>query len=285
MSVRFVAEVSSNHHRDLDRCYRFIDTAAQIGCDAVKFQLFRVSSLFAPEILARSAKHRARAAWELPPEFIAPLAGRCREAGIQFSCTPFYLEAVEQLAPYVDFFKVASYELLWHPLLMACAETGKPVVLSTGMATLEEVRASVAACARATTAPVQLLHCVSGYPTPIAECNLSAIATLREATGCSVGWSDHSVSPGVIHRAVHRWGAHMVEFHLDLDGEGEEFKTGHCWMPQQIGAVIAAVRDGLHADGDGIKAPAPSEAGDRQWRADPEDGLRPMKTLRSSWRG
>lgn len=127
MTVVFVAEVSSNHNRDLERCLGFIDKAADIGCDAVKFQLFRVEELFAPEILAKSEKHRKRKAWELPVEFLPALAARCHEAGIQFVCTPFYLDAVEELLPHVAFCRIASYELLWHALLIACAGTGNAV--------------------------------------------------------------------------------------------------------------------------------------------------------------
>lgn len=284
MTVAFVAEVSSNHHRDLDRCLKFIDVSADIGCQAVKFQLFKIDELFAPEILAQSAKHRARKEWELPIEFIPPLAQRCREKKIQFSCTPFYLDAVTELQPYVDFYKIASYELLWDELLIACARTGKPVVLSTGMATIEEIKRAVRVVRTAGCRQLTVLHCVSGYPTPVAECNLAAIDTLRNTLACASGWSDHSVNPGVVYRAVHRWGATMVEFHLDLDGTGEEFKTGHCWMPEQIGAVIKSVADGERADGRGVKVPAPSEIADRDWRADPSDGLRPMKHVRESWK-
>src|SRR6185437_3238747 len=135
----FIAEASSNHGRDLSRAKAFVDAAADAGCDVVKFQLFKIDRMFAPEILARSPKHRARAEWELPLSHLAPLAEHCSARKIQFSCTPFYLEAVAELAPFVDFYKVASYELLVGDLLKACARTGKPVVLSTGMATMEEI--------------------------------------------------------------------------------------------------------------------------------------------------
>ena len=285
MKVKFVAEVSSNHHRDLNRCLTFVDKAVEIGCDVVKFQLFKIKELFAPEILARSEKHRRRQAWELTVEFLPVLADRCRKLNIQFSCTPFYLKAVEELLPYVDFYKIASYELLWHDLLVACARTGKPVVLSTGMATLEEIQQASAVIRNAGCKDLTLLHCTSGYPTPANECNLAAIETLRRACKCPVGWSDHSVSPGVIYRAVHRWEAAMIEFHLDLDGEGEEYQTGHCWLPEQIAPVIKAVRTGLMADGSGEKLPVPSELSDREWRADPSDGLRPLIKTREKWNG
>lgn len=356
----FVAEVSSNHHRDLGRCLAFVDRAAEIGCDAVKFQLFRLEELFAPEVLHARPEVRERKSWELPVAFLPPLAERCRERGILFACTPFYLEAVPQLLPFVDFYKVASYELMWDDLLRACAVTGKPLVLSTGMATMQEIRhavgvvvssfRSIGVSARpgcdctvqrplknsgtpatrnsptpCTLPALTLLHCVSGYPTPLGDCNLAAIQTLREAFGAgdcrpqtagqsssstprdahtpprfSIGWSDHSVNPGVVLRAVRHWGASLIEFHLDLDGQGDEYKTGHCWLPDQIAPVIAEVRSQkseardrasdlglpvsdleLAIDGNGIKAPVPSELPDREWRADPADGLRPMRSMRA----
>jgi len=279
----FVAEVSSNHHCDLQRCFAFIDTAARIGCQAVKFQLFKIDQLFAPEILARSEQHRRRRDWELPVEFLPQLAQHCREQQVQFCCTPFYLDAVRELQPYVDFYKVASYELLWDELLRACAQTGKPVVLSTGMATLPEIAHAVEVLRSAGVNGLTLLHCVSGYPTPLAECNLAAIETLRRTFACPVGWSDHSASPIVVKRAVQRWGAEMVEFHLDLDGCGEEFAAGHCWLPEQISVQIAELVTGQTADGSGEKNPTASELSDRDWRADPADGLRPLREVRYEW--
>lgn len=285
MTVNFIAEVSSNHHRDLSRCLAFIDKAAGIGCSAVKFQLFRINQLFAPKILAKSKTHRNREAWELPSEFLPELAQYCHAVGIQFSCTPFYLNAVDELFPYVDFYKIASYELLWDDLLRVCAQTGKPIVLSTGMAVLDEVQRAVNTLRSAGCQDLTLLHCISGYPTPPVECNLAAIETLRYYCSCPVGWSDHSVSAGVIYRAVHHWGATMVEFHLDLEGEGAEYQTGHCWLPEQIRPVIKAVQLGFQADGSGQKVPVPSEIPDREWRADPSDGLRPLLHVRYDLKG
>jgi N-acetylneuraminate synthase len=280
----FIAEASSNHDRDLTRALAFVDAAAEAGCDAVKFQLFKIDRMFAPEILAQSEKHRARRQWELPVAHLGPLAERCSQRGIQFSCTPFYLEAVEELAPFVSFYKVASYELLVTPLLEACAASGKPVVLSTGMATMEEIAAAANTLKRAGASDITLLHCVSAYPTPASEANLSAIAAIRDATGCKVGWSDHTRRPAVIERAVHRWGAAAVEFHLDLEGEGAEYAAGHCWLPDEIAPVIARVRESFVADGTGFKEPQPSELSDREWRADPIDGMRPLRNIRAAWK-
>jgi N-acetylneuraminate synthase len=282
-SPLFIAEASSNHGRDLTRALGFVDAAADAGCDAVKFQLFKIDRMFAPQILARSAKHRARAAWELPLEHLKPLAEHCSQRKIQFSCTPFYVEAVGELAPFVDFYKIASYELLVAPLLRAAAATGKPVVLSTGMATMPEIAAAAQTLKDAGARELTLLHCVSAYPTPADQANLSAIAAIRAATGCATGWSDHTRRPAVIERAVHRWGAAAVEFHLDLDGQGAEYAAGHCWLPHEIAPVIARIRESLAADGDGFKGPQPSELADRDWRADPADGMRPLRTIRESW--
>jgi sialic acid synthase SpsE len=282
--INFISEVSSNHSRDLDRCLDFIDASAGAGCSAVKFQLFRLRELFSPEALQCKPELLSRENWELPVVFLPQLAQRCREKRIQFSCTPFYIEAVAELAPYVDFYKVASYELLWDGLLAACARTGKPVILSTGMAIIDEIKHAVEVLRQNGCHSPTLLHCTSAYPTPYTEANLAAIETIRQATGCEVGWSDHTVEPAVIHRAIHHWGAKVIEFHLDLDGKGEEYASGHCWLPDQIGAVIQDVNKAFLADGSGIKEPVPSELADRLWRADPSDGLRPLKELRAQWK-
>ena len=281
---KFVAEVSSNHNRDLDRCFAFVDESARVGCGAVKFQLFRIDELFAPELLKWSAKHSARREWELPLEFVPRIAERCRQAELEFACTPFYLEAVEELRPHVSFYKIASYELLWTELLERCARTGLPIVLSTGMATLDEVQEAVETLRGAGCIDLTLLHCVSRYPTEPEACNLAAIETLRRACDCPVGWSDHSVSPAVVQRAAHRFGATMVEFHLDLEGDGREFQSRHCWLPDEIEPVIRAVNLGFVADGDGRKEPRASEGEERTWRADPSDGLRPFLAVREQWK-
>ncbi|HTO41323.1 MAG TPA: N-acetylneuraminate synthase family protein [Rhizomicrobium sp.] len=281
---RFIAEASSNHARDLDRALAFVDAAADARCDAVKFQLFKIDRMFAPEILAQSATHRNRQNWELPVAHLAPLAEHCARRGIAFSCTPFYVEAVEELRPFVDFYKIASYELLVTPLLEACARTAKPIVLSTGMATLDEITGAVACLKAAGARDITLLHCVSAYPTPPDQANLSAIAAMQAATGVPVGWSDHTRKPSVIERAVHRWNAPVVEFHLDIDGEGAEYAAGHCWLPEEIAPVIARIREALNADGSGLKGPQPAEADDRNWRADPADGMRPLRHIRKTWK-
>ena len=120
----FVAEVSSNHNKDIKRAKKFIETAKEVGCSGVKFQLFKIDKLFAPEILSKSEKHRRRVEWELPKEFLPELSDYAKELGLEFSCNPFYFEDVAELIPYVDFLNIASYELLWNDLLAECAHTG-----------------------------------------------------------------------------------------------------------------------------------------------------------------
>ena len=278
----FISEVSSNHSQKIDRALQFIDQSAEAGCDAVKFQLFKVEKLFSKEVLENIPETLKRKQWELPLEFLPVLAERCIEKEVQFGCTPFYIDAVAELNDYVDFYKVASYELLWDELLIACVKTGKPLILSTGMATIDEIQHAVEIIRNNGCENLTLLHCTSAYPTPYKEANLAAIEMLRSEFGCKVGWSDHTVDPGVISRAVNRWGAEVVEFHLDLEGDGAEFDSGHCWLPNEIAPVIKHLRHGFIADGDGVKKPVTSEIPDRIWRADPSDGLRPMKAIRDT---
>jgi sialic acid synthase SpsE len=278
----FISEVSSNHSQDISRALEFIDQSASAGCDAVKFQLFKVEELFSKEVFTSKPETANRKEWELPLEFLPKLAKRCQLRGIQFSCTPFYIDAVKELEDYVDFYKIASYELLWDDLISACAKTGKPLILSTGMATMNEVQNAVNVAFKNGCTDLTLLHCTSAYPTPYEEANLAAIETLRTSFDCKVGWSDHTVNPGVIHRAVNHWGAEVIEFHMDLEGAGEEFESGHCWLPGQIAPIIEQLHHGIAADGSGIKEPAASEMSDRMWRTDPLDGLRPMKLIRGT---
>ncbi len=282
----FIAEVSSNHHGDIERCIDFITASTDIGAQAVKFQLFKIDQLFAPEILRQSPEHRQRVKWELPKSFLPELSSASHKLGLDFSCTPFYLDAVGELDPYVDFYKIASYELLWHDLIIECAKTGKPLILSTGMAVLDEVKAARDAFFDAGGTDLTLLHCVSGYPAPIKDCNLSAINTLRQQLTSKIGWSDHSKNPDVITAAIKNYHADVIEFHIDLDKNGAEYQAGHCWLPEEIAPVISGQytpHNVFDAVGDGIKKPSPAEIDDRQWRADPSDGLRPLKQTRQTW--
>ena len=308
--TRFIAEIGSNHNAHRERCLALVDAAAAAGCGAVKLQVFRVEDLFAPQALQAHPELARRRAWEFPLELLEPVRKRCRRQGVELGATPFALWAVEALADHVDFFKIASYELLWPALIEACASTGRPLVLSTGMATLQEVGAAVGVARLAGAGQnLRVLHCVSGYPTPPEQANLAAIATLRERFEVPVGWSDHTCSEQVVRRAVTRWGAGEVELHIDLDGRGHEAGE-HNWTPKRLRALIAALGDAdpdmepqvmegdpdigpqvmegdpdmepQAMDGDGVKRAMPVEQSDVSWRADPEDGLRPLRSLRAA---
>jgi len=277
--VEFIAEVSSNHNGNLNRCLTFVEEAKKCGCDGVKFQLFKIDKLFAPEILEK----------ELPVEFLPEISKKCRKLGIKFICTPFYLDGVDELKPYVDAYKIASYELLWHKLFEKCAKTGKPVIFSTGMATIGEVKNAFDLLVGNGCKDITVLQCVSNYPVLPDQCNLAAIDTMKKIINvpCEVrikfGWSDHSVNEGVILRAVHRWDAKMIEFHFDLDRKGAEYGIGHCWLPDRASKLIKMINDGFAADGNGEKEPQEVELDERNWRADPSDGLRPIKKTRIEW--
>ena len=292
--IDFIAEVSSNHNRDIGRMKEFIHAAKDCGSTGVKFQLFKISELFAPEILSKSKIHRDRINWELDDKHIPILSELAHTIGLSFSCTPFYLEAVDILEPYVDFYKIASYELLWNDLFQKCGNTGKPVIFSTGMATLDEVENTLKCLLSTQTQDIMILHCNSAYPTPIEDANLAVIKVLKEMISSinnpnqieiKVGYSDHTVSPAVLYRAIHNHRVNFIEFHLDLDGKGEEYKAGHCWLPDQISEVIKNINSGIDADGIEKFEPSTSELPDRDWRADPDDGLRPLKKIRESFNG
>ena len=170
--IDFIAEVSSNHNRDINRMKEFIYASKEVGCTGVKFQLFKIDELFSPEILAKSETHRKRKEWELPIEYIPELAELSHSLDLSFSCTPFYLEAVDILEPYIDFYKIASYELLWIDLFEKCGNTGKPIVFSTGMATFDEVETTLNCLIATEAKDITVLHCNSAYPTPIKDANL-----------------------------------------------------------------------------------------------------------------
>jgi sialic acid synthase SpsE len=286
--TRFIVELGSNHNRNLSRAFELLERSAHAGAQAAKLQIFRIEDLFAPEVLAARADLRERRAWELPIELVAPIAKRCRAVGMELGATPFGLWALDALQPHVDFFKIASYELLWHELIRQTAATGRPLVLSTGMADVAEIDAAVATARAAGCQDLRLLHCVSGYPTPPDQCNLAAIGALRERYSCPVGWSDHSACAEVIERAVRHWDASDVELHVDLDGVGLE-AGAHNWTPTALDELIARLASskgqGLQdTDGDGVKRAMPIEQADVAWRADPSDGLRPLLATRAELR-
>ena len=240
MKPLLIAEISSNHNGSLSRALDLISMCGEIGLDAVKFQLFKIEKLFSKEILLKSKAHRDRRKWELPESFIPELSTKVRDLGMKFGCTPFYLEAVEKLDPFVDFYKVASYEILWHELIAKCSATGKNLMLSTGMANVGEIKSALSTVTGSECNEVTVMKCTSNYPTLPSDLNLSSISTIKKIgreyknMNFKVGLSDHSKSiPGIL-RAIHRYEISAIEIHVDIDGAGVEFPAGHCWLPKEI---------------------------------------------------
>jgi sialic acid synthase SpsE len=278
--TQFISEISSNHNSNLSRSLKMIRESSRIGFDIVKFQLFKIEKLFSKEILTKSKKHRDRKKWELKEEYIPILAKECKKNNVKFCVTPFYLEAVEVIKPYVDYIKIASYEILWKDLLIKCAKTKKPIIISTGMANLKEVINAIKILKKNGAKKIIILHCVSNYPAKLESLNLSAIQTLRKKTNLTIGWSDHSASSLVVFKAIEKWKAEYIEMHIDLDGKGFEYKSGHCCLPQYAKELIKFVNKDKIIDGKGIKKPNLLEMNERKFRADSIDGLRPLKKYR-----
>ncbi|MDA9085120.1 N-acetylneuraminate synthase family protein [Candidatus Pelagibacter sp.] len=282
--INFIAEISSNHNKSLKRTFSLIDSAKKNGFNSVKFQLFKINELFSQEILENSYEHRKRTKWELPLDFIPKISKYCKQKKIKFGCTPFYLEGVNFLKDYVDFFKISSYELLWDKLLIECSKTNKPIIISTGMATLNEVSKAVKILKKTGNKKITVMHCVSAYPADYKFANLSVIEKLRKKLKVNIGWSDHTVNSNVIMRAIYKWNVKDIELHYDLeDKKGFEFKGGHCWLPHNAFEMISNINEGIFSDGKDTKKPTASELNDRNWRTDPIDGLRPFIKIRKKW--
>ena len=162
------------------------------------------------------------------------------------------------------------------------------------MAEIDEVVNILKILSNQKTKDIIILHCNSSYPTPIKDANLAGIETLKETVdkfknlsnkNITIGYSDHTVSPMVLYNAIFRHNVKFIEFHMDLDGKGEEYESGHCWLPNQIKEMISNVKLGLIAEGVKDFGPSESERPDRLWRADPSDGMRPLKEIREKYNG
>ena len=200
---------------------------------------------------------------------------------IKFSCTPFDISSVQYLKKYVDFYKIASYEMSWPLLLEECAKTNKPIILSTGMSKFEEVKNAVRVLRKNKCKKFSLLHCVSSYPANILSCNLNSIDFLRKKFNCEVGWSDHTVNELLIYSAIKNHKASFVELHIDIDGKGwESVSSGHCWLPGQLDKLLFFLKNEKKINGEFDKKISIFEKKERKYRADPSDGLRPLKFFR-----
>lgn len=279
--TKLIAEIGSNHNKSLKRCFKLIDEAKSLGFYAVKFQLFKINQLFSKDaktLFKNVSKKRKR---ELPVKFIPKLYSYCKKKRIKFGCTPFDLESVKLLKNYVDFYKIASYELNWKELLQACAKTKKKIILSTGMANFAEVKKAFKTLKKYNS-KISLLHCVSAYPASVKSCNLKSISFLRKKFKCPVGWSDHTVNPLIIYNAIKYQKAEIIELHFDLEGLGWEEKEGnhHCWLPKDLEKILSYIKNEKIAEGTFKKRYSYQEKNERKFRADPSDGLRPLKRYR-----
>ncbi len=280
--TKFIAEVCSNHNGNLKRALKFVDFAKKYGFYAVKFQLFEIDKLFSKDAykLFKSAQKKIKR--ELPRKFIPVISKYCKKKKIKFSCTPFDLSAVEYLKKYVDFFKIASYEMAWPDLLISCAQTKKPVILSTGMSNYNEVKKSYEILKKNNCKKISLLHCVSSYPANVMACNMNSIKFLKKKFNCEVGWSDHTVNNLLIYSAIKKHKANYVELHVDIDDKGWENVGGkHCWSPQKVKDLIEYLKNEKKIDGGYFKRISSDENSERKFRADPADGLRPIKSFRN----
>jgi sialic acid synthase SpsE len=215
--VFVIAEIGANHEGSLDEAKRLIEAAARCGVDAVKFQTYRADKIVAVSETQRRAHFRRL---ELTDTEFQTLAQVALEHGVMFLSTPFDIESVDLLDPLMPAFKIASGDLTATPLVAHIATKGKPVIMSTGMAGLEEIFDAVGVIEDAsplgTEVPLVLLHCVSAYPTPDAHANLNAIPYLRDRTGRPVGYSDHTLGIEACLAAV-ALGARVIEKHFTFD--------------------------------------------------------------------
>lgn len=223
-----IAEIGSNHNGDIEVCKRMVDSAAACGADAVKFQSFSNRSLISSAEYQRNTSYSDKKrhfgtlkemvdAYQFTPAMHREVADYCRDAGIAFLSTPFSEEEVELLEELqVPAYKVASMDINHPVLLRAIAATGKPVLLSTGMATIGEIEAALGTLSEAGAGPVILLHCVSIYPPDPDDIHLRNIPMLQQAFDVLVGFSDHTLGTAVPLAAV-GLGACLIEKHFTLD--------------------------------------------------------------------
>ena len=254
-----IAEIGINHNGDLNIAKRLIDIAALSGCDAVKFQK-RNPDVCVPEhqknvmrdtpwgtMTYLEYKYRV----EFEKEEYDEIDRYCIEKGIKWSASPWDMDSLEFLMQYnLPFIKLPSAMLTNNELVEACAKSGKKLILSTGMSTEEEIDVAVALIYKHTE-NFAILHCNSTYPAPIAELNLSTIATLKNKYKCEVGYSGHEFRIGTTVAAVYL-GATILERHITLDRT--MWGTDHLSSvePQGLIKLVKGVRELEEAYGDGI---------------------------------
>ena len=274
--VFIVAEAGVNHNGDIETAHRLVDAARDAGADAVKFQFFdadRLVSVSTPCCAYQEStgkKTEGQRAMlkrlELHADDLRSLKQRAQELGIEFLATPFGLPELRILVEQLDIsaIKLASTDLSNVPLLLAAARTGRPLILSTGAGSPEEIdRAVDRAGSLGATNRIILLHCVSSYPTPLDKARLGTIPALRMRYRVPVGFSDHTVETMTGFCAILA-GAMVLEKHLTLDREGVGPDHSFSLEPDQFATYVAEARRAEHILGDGDIGFSPEEAETRK---------------------
>lgn len=297
-----IAEASGNHGQELAQAVRLVQAAAEAGADAIKFQTFTPEDICAdlPILLGHDAAHdawcarlgvtRLRALFAkggLPRAWHGRLKRVAEDCGVAFLSTPFSVDAarflVEEIG--VPALKIASGDLTFRPLLTYAAQTGLPLLVSTGGATMGEIlqalRVLSEAASPGTVAPL-FLHCVSAYPCPEAAVNLAALRSMRLALHEPLGFSDHTLSCDLVPALAVALGATVLEKHLRLADDTQSVDAGHAVDPEAFATYVATARRTPALLGDGRKLPHPAEQHDRLWaRRSPTDWLRPTDAARA----
>ena len=264
-----IAEAGVNHNGDTALAHRLIDVAADAGADAVKFQTFNPDALAAPD--ARQATYQTvntgieesqlsmLRKLVLPAEAYVALQKHARDRALAFLSTPFDESSADFLESLgMPVFKIPSGELTNLALISHIARKGRPMLISTGMADMAEVAEGVRTVRMHSEAPLALFHCVTDYPADPAECNLSAMASMRAAFGVPVGWSDHTSGLDVTLAAV-ALGAEIIEKHFTLDRALPGPDHMASLEPHELRALIAKIRVIESTRGDGVKGPVAVE--------------------------
>lgn len=274
MSVYIIAEAGVNHNGNIHTALQMIDAAKACGCDCVKFQTFKTEALVTKT--AKKAAYQVENTrnqdsqynmlknLELSYDDFAILKEHCDKVEIDFMSTPFDRESVDVLERLgVQAYKLSSGDITNKPLLEYVADKHKPVILSTGMCTMEEVKDAVEWIEAKKNHQITLLHCTSNYPTPYDEVNMKAMLTLKDSFPYAIGYSDHT--KGIIMPIMSvAMGATVLEKHFTLDKQmdGPDHKAS--LDVQELEDMVAAVRNVEAAKGDGIKQPTASEMSTRE---------------------
>ncbi len=264
-----IAEAGVNHNGSLELAKKLVDAAYESGADIVKFQTAKLSSLVTKT--APTAEYQQENMGQelsqaemlkkllLSFDNFRELSQYCKSVGIQFLSTPFDLESIDFLEEIgCTFWKIPSGEITNLPYLERLARTEKPIIISTGMCTLEEVSDAVDILKQNHAGKIILLHCTTQYPAPYLEVNLNAMQTLQKEFGFEVGYSDHTKGIEVPIAAV-AMGATVIEKHFTLDRnmEGPDHKAS--LEPDELAAMVKAIRNIELAAGTGEKKPSESE--------------------------